>query len=76
MEGNRRSRSFSRHRRITGSRPGGRSGESGAGAWNYAVSPLDGRFLMFKPVAAGNALVSFKVVVNWFEELKRLVPAN
>ena len=45
-------------------------------AWNYAVSPLDGRFLMFKAVAAGNALVSFKVVVNWFEELKRLVPAN
>ena len=49
---------------------------SGAGAWNYAVSPLDGRFLMFKRVAAGNALVSFKVVVNWFEEFKRLVPAN
>ena len=47
-----------------------------AGAWNYAVSPLDGRFLMFKPVAASNALVSFKVVVNWFEELKRLVPTN
>src|SRR6185295_4451154 len=42
------------------------------GAWNYAVSPLDGRFLMLKPVAAGNALVSFKVVVNWFEEFKRL----
>ena len=46
------------------------------GAWSYAVSPLDGRFLMFKRVAAGNALVSLKVVVNWFEELKRLAPAN
>jgi len=31
---------------------------------------------MFKRVAAGNALVSLKVVVNWFEELKRLAPAN
>jgi hypothetical protein len=31
---------------------------------------------MFKPVAAQGALVPFKVVVNWFEELKRLVPAN
>jgi eukaryotic-like serine/threonine-protein kinase len=45
-------------------------------SWVYAVSPVDGRFLMFKPVAADGALVPFKVVVNWFEELKRLVPAN
>jgi len=45
-------------------------------SWIYAVSPVDGRFLMFKPVAAEGALVPFKVVVNWTEELKRLVPAN
>jgi serine/threonine-protein kinase len=45
-------------------------------AWIYAVSPIDGRFLMFKPVAASSAPVPFKVIVNWFEELKRLVPAN
>ena len=45
-------------------------------AWVYAVSPIDGRFLMFKPVAASSAPVPFKVIVNWFEELKRLVPTN
>jgi len=45
-------------------------------AWVYAVSPVDGRFLMFKPVSSSGGLVPFKVVVNWFEELKRLVPAN
>jgi serine/threonine-protein kinase len=48
----------------------------GGSSWVYAVSPVDGRFLMFKPVATEGALVPFKVVVNWFEELKRLVPAN
>jgi dipeptidyl aminopeptidase/acylaminoacyl peptidase len=46
------------------------------GAWIYAVSPVDGRLLMFKPVVASSAPVPFKVVVNWFEELKRLVPTN
>ena len=30
------------------------------GAWIYAVSPLDGRFLMFKPVAAGTHLFHLK----------------
>jgi eukaryotic-like serine/threonine-protein kinase len=45
-------------------------------AWVWAVSPVDGRFLMLKPVTAGSAPVPFKVVVNWFEELKRLVPTN
>jgi serine/threonine protein kinase/dipeptidyl aminopeptidase/acylaminoacyl peptidase len=45
-------------------------------AWVYAVSPLDGRFLMFKLVSSGGALVPFKVIVNWFEELKRLVPTK
>jgi len=45
-------------------------------SWVYAVSPVDGRILMFKLVVAGSAPVAFKVIVNWFEELKRLVPAN
>jgi dipeptidyl aminopeptidase/acylaminoacyl peptidase len=45
-------------------------------AWVWAVSPVDGRLLMLKPVTAGSAPVPFKVVVNWFEELKRLVPTN
>jgi hypothetical protein len=31
---------------------------------------------MFKPVAGGGTLVPFRVIVNWFEDLKRLVPAN
>jgi serine/threonine-protein kinase len=45
-------------------------------AWVYAVSPVDGRFLMFKPVSSGDALVPIKVTVNWFDELKRLVAAD
>ncbi len=46
-------------------------------AWDY--SP-DGRFLLMKPVNAGAAPVEveespkLRVVVNWVEELKRLVP--
>ena len=40
------------------------------------MSPVDGRFLMFTLADAGNALVPFKVIVNWFEELKRLAPTN
>jgi hypothetical protein len=31
---------------------------------------------MFRPVAASSAPVPFKVIVNWFEELKRLVPTQ
>ena len=37
----------------------------------------DGRFLMVKPVAGSktrNATVNLVVILNWFEELKRLVP--
>jgi Tol biopolymer transport system component len=40
-------------------------------AWIYAVSPVDGRILMFKPVPGSGDLAPIKVVVNWFEELKR-----
>lgn len=44
---------------------------------NYDVSP-DGRsFLMLKPVEEGQAKASqIKVVLNWSEELKRLVPTE
>ena len=38
---------------------------------NYDVAP-DGRFLMVEPT--GSSGTSLVVVVNWFEELKRLVP--
>jgi serine/threonine-protein kinase len=45
-------------------------------AWVYAVSPVDGRFLMFKTASSSGALVPVRVIVNWFEDLKRQVPAN
>ena len=43
-----------------------------AGAWMYDVSPRDGRFLMLKEPSGGASPIS--VVVNWFDELTRLVP--
>ena len=46
---------------------------------NYDVAK-DGRFLMIKPLgrsaANGEGSASLVVVANWFEELKRLVPAK
>jgi serine/threonine protein kinase len=55
------------------------SGYRGGGPWlsgrTYDLS-LDGRrFLMVKPVAS-EAAGSLVVVLNWFEELKRLVPSR
>jgi serine/threonine protein kinase/Tol biopolymer transport system component len=51
----------------------------GSGVNNYDVAP-DGRFLMIQPKAAdGQSELprpQINVVVNWFEELKRLVPAD
>ena len=41
---------------------------------DYDVTP-DGRFVMTKPVEADSAL-QMHVVLNWFEELERLVPTN
>jgi eukaryotic-like serine/threonine-protein kinase len=44
---------------------------------NYDVSPDGQRFLMLKPVEqAGAAPTQINVVLNWSEELKRLVPAG
>jgi eukaryotic-like serine/threonine-protein kinase len=43
---------------------------------NYDVSPDGQRFLMIKPNEAGEAApAQINVVLNWFEELKRRVPA-
>jgi hypothetical protein len=42
----------------------------------YDVSPDGQRFLMVKQTAETAQSVQMNVVVNWFEELKRLVPAN
>jgi len=51
----------------------------GSGANNYDVAP-DGRFLMLQPKVADADSESprpqINVVVNWFEELKRLVPVD
>jgi len=45
---------------------------------NYDVSPDGLRFLMFKPIDHGAqfAPTQINIVLNWFEELKRLVPTN
>jgi Tol biopolymer transport system component len=43
----------------------------------YDVSPDGQRFLMLKPNEVGEAApTQINVVLNWFEELKRLVPAR
>jgi hypothetical protein len=44
---------------------------------NYTVSPDGQRFLMLKPVEQAQAApTQINVVLNWTEELKRLVPAG
>ena len=44
---------------------------------NYDVSPDGQRFLMLKPIEAGEgAPTQINVVLNWFEELKRRVPTG
>jgi serine/threonine-protein kinase len=42
----------------------------------YDVSPDGQRFLMVKEAAQATALTQINVVLNWFEELKRLAPAK
>jgi Tol biopolymer transport system component len=44
------------------------------GSFSYDVS-ADGRFLMVEP-SSGQAIDRLDIVVNWFEELKRLVPTE
>ena len=51
------------------------TGQLGA-AWSYQVSPRDGRLLLFRRVPGTGDVAPIKVVVNWFEELKRLVPTR
>jgi hypothetical protein len=44
---------------------------------NYDVSPDGQRFLMLKPSETREAApTQINVVLNWFEELKRRVPAG
>jgi hypothetical protein len=43
----------------------------------YDVSPRDGRFLILRRVVAGaNPRIDITVVLNWFDELRRVVPAR
>ena len=47
------------------------------GFWgNYDVSADDQRFLMVKSVDEARAPTQINVVLNWFDELKRLVAAG
>ena len=41
----------------------------------YDISPDGERFLMIKEGSSNDAPRELHVVLNWFEELKRLVPA-
>jgi hypothetical protein len=51
--------------------------QRGPAGMPYDVSPVDGRFLLTNPVTEGSdGEINISVVLNWFEELKRLVPAN
>jgi dipeptidyl aminopeptidase/acylaminoacyl peptidase len=43
---------------------------------NYDITPDGGRFLMLKVSEQESALNQINVVLNWSEELKRLVPTN
>jgi serine/threonine-protein kinase len=42
---------------------------------SYDISPVDGRFLMIKPVTDGSSrAINISVVLNWFEELRERAP--
>ena len=42
----------------------------------YDVDPKSGRLLMIRPAEGSIETTKIKVVLNWFEEVKRLVPAR
>ena len=48
--------------------------DTAAGHPRYGTSPNGQQFLMLKP--AGGEKGQINVVLNWFEELKRLVPVG
>jgi serine/threonine-protein kinase len=41
---------------------------------SYDIDPATGRFLMIRPLDEGQAAPAIRVTVNWFEELRHLVP--
>jgi len=48
---------------------------AGTAGWNYDVAS-DGRFLMIKDAEADRASASLVVVLNWADELRRIVPVK
>jgi hypothetical protein len=48
----------------------------GGASANYDVTPDGQRFLMVKDSAQATTVTQINVVLNWFEELKRRVPAG
>jgi hypothetical protein len=42
---------------------------------NYDFDPVNRRFIMVKPLQEESTPTQINVVLNWFEELKRLVPS-
>ena len=42
----------------------------------YSIHPDTGRFLMITPADPSAGVLQLYAAVNWFEELKRLVPTN
>jgi hypothetical protein len=42
----------------------------------YDVSPIDGRFLLEKVASEGPGAINISVILNWTDELKRVVPTN
>ena len=47
-----------------------------AGTRSYDITSNDQRFLMVQEGAAAGEANQINVILNWFEELKRLVPTN
>jgi serine/threonine-protein kinase len=43
---------------------------------SYDVDPTTGRFLMLRPLEEGQPPPSIRVTLNWFGELRRLVPSR
>jgi Tol biopolymer transport system component len=43
---------------------------------SYDVDPKGGRFLMIRPAEESTAPAEVRVVVNWFEELRRVAPTR
>jgi serine/threonine protein kinase len=49
--------------------------ETDTGGAGYDVA-ADGRFLMVQPMEAPQPATSINLVLNWFDELKRIAPAS